>query len=156
MERGGGSGMTFRRRTGSKFNNQKTEWQGETFDSGLELNRWLGLCQDEKDGKITELRRQVRYDFQHNGVLLGWYIADHVYRDAAGELVVEDVKGYRVKGWGKQKKHMLAFHGIAVQEWPPREPRPQRRKARPCPDCGVEEGFMHLGHCELLKEGKGQ
>jgi len=150
--------MSWGRTRANKFNARKVTWEGQVFDSGLELTRWLGLREDLRLGRISELRRQVRYDFVLNGINLGWYVADFVYLNAAGELVVEDAKGCRPKGWGLKKKHMLAFHGIRVIEWPPEDARPvrARKRKRHCPDCGVAEGFEHLCWCTTQGGGVGE
>lgn len=44
----------------NKYGNKKLEYQGEMFDSKLELNRYLYLKQLEARGEIRNLRRQVR------------------------------------------------------------------------------------------------
>lgn len=85
---------------------------GEVFDSAAELRRWRELLLLQRAGKISDLRRQVRFDLVIDGrpVLLRSerypngracrYTADFTYRDIerAAEwpipLTVEDVKGY--------------------------------------------------------------
>lgn len=44
------------------------------------------------------------------------YVADFVYRDRQGRLVVEDVKGVRTKEYIIKKKLMLWVYGIEVKE----------------------------------------
>ena len=44
------------------------------------------------------------------------YVADFVYRDSAGQMVVEDVKGVRTQGYRIKRHLMLAVHGIEVRE----------------------------------------
>ena len=44
------------------------------------------------------------------------YIADFVYKDAEGRLVVEDTKGVRTPDYIIKRKLMLAVHGIQIQE----------------------------------------
>ena len=103
----------------SKYRNKKaTSKSGEKFDSEGELNRWEVLRLLEQAGKISELRRQVKFYFIINGVNCGGYVADFVYTEK-GVQVVEDLKSehtrklalFRIK-----KKLMLAVHGIAIRE----------------------------------------
>jgi hypothetical protein len=66
------------------------------FQSQGEANRWASLRLLEKVGKITKLRRQVRYGLfaiAPNGLQqhVADYIADYVY-DRDGEEVIEDCK----------------------------------------------------------------
>lgn len=44
-----------------KFNNKKMETPDGTFDSKGEWERWLFLKEAEKNGQISDLRRQVKY-----------------------------------------------------------------------------------------------
>jgi hypothetical protein len=112
-----------------KFHNVPVERDGLKFASGLEAERWFELVLMEKAGEIRELRRQVVYRFEVEGVYIGRYTADHVYTiSATGEEVVEDAKGFRPRGWAKQKKLMLACYGLQVKEWPERERRKRRQQ----------------------------
>lgn len=68
----------------------------DRFDSLSEANRWAQLLLYEKLGKITELRRQVRYPLlaqspEGHPVEVGVYVADYVYR-RDGKEVREDRK----------------------------------------------------------------
>jgi hypothetical protein len=103
----------------SKYRNKKTVYDGITFDSNKEAARWLGLKAMWKTGLVFLLERQVPYDLRVNDVLICRYIADFVYHDAQGKLIVEDVKSeptrkkkeYRIK-----YKLMQAIHGITITE----------------------------------------
>lgn len=123
----------------SKYLNKKTEVEGITFDSKKEASYWLYLRQLEKNGEISNLRRQVSFEvipavYGERVVRLktkekresyciqraACYVADFVYVETAtGKQVVVDVKSpitrknaeYRLK-----KKMMLAFNGIEVVE----------------------------------------
>jgi hypothetical protein len=106
-----------RRETRRKYGNKPTVVDGEQFDSQGEAARWQQLKLLEIGDNITELRRQVRYPLTVNGVEICLYVADFVYRDAAG-LHVEDFKSratmtdvYRLK-----KRLMAACHGITIEE----------------------------------------
>ena len=71
-----------------------------TFDSVGEAGRWHTLCRMEARGKITDLKRQVRFNLMAahrlNGALVenkvAQYVADFTYtRD--GKEIIEDYKG---------------------------------------------------------------
>lgn len=107
----------------NKYHAKKATFFGETFDSRKEGERWLVLRSLQKQGKIRDLRRQVKFEltpaFPKADLRSMFYIADFVY-DQNGKTVVEDVKGYR-KGAAyelfKAKKKMLYFrYGYLVTE----------------------------------------
>lgn len=100
----------------SKYGNRKTKVDGITFDSAAEARRYADLVLMEKAGEITDLELQPRYPLLVNGEKVGTYVADFAYRDAAGVLVVEDVKGMRTREYIMKAKLMRAVHGIEVQE----------------------------------------
>ena len=114
---------------GNKFGAKKIidPYTGEKFDSKAEHNRWCELRLLERAGKITKLRRQVKYVLipaQYNGKYKveseTSYIADFVYKDESGTEVVEDVKGYK-RGAAYQlfvikRKLMLQKYGITIME----------------------------------------
>ncbi len=100
-----------------------TATDGTVFDSQREYNRWCNLRLLERVGKISDLKRQVKYElipFQYQSgkvVERGcYYIADFVYCDADGKTVVEDCKGYRTEGYKIKRKLMLFVHGIKIKE----------------------------------------
>ena len=120
----------------NKFNNRKIVFQGETYDSRLELSRFIFLSNREKEGEITNLRRQVEYllipaqygtKIKHLKtkdkevrVLLERscsYIADFVY-ERNGKVIVEDCKGSKyiiTADFKIKKKLMLWVHQIQVK-----------------------------------------
>lgn len=100
----------------SKYGNVKTWVGADCFDSRREAERWLALRLLERQGKITELERQVSYDLTVSGVLVGKIRPDFRYR-RNGKLVVEDVKStptmtplFRWKA-----KHLAAEHGVKLE-----------------------------------------
>jgi len=123
-----------------KYKNHVVTIEGITFDSMKEGNRYRELKLLERAGKITGLQLQVKYilipsqfgrvpDAQRPGgtkrVCLERevsYYADFVYKDADGQLVVEDVKGYRdpaSAAYAKfviKRKLMLERYGIRIIE----------------------------------------
>ena len=120
----------------NKFNNRKIVFQGETYDSQLELSRFIFLSNREKEGEITNLRRQVEYllipaqygtEIKHLKtkdkevrVLLERscsYVADFVY-ERNGKTIVEDCKGSKyiiTADFKIKKKLMLWVHQIQVK-----------------------------------------
>ena len=120
----------------NKFNNRKIVFQGETYDSQLELSRFIFLSNREKEGEITNLRRQVEYllipaqygtEIKHLKtkdkevrVLLERscsYVADFVY-ERNGKVIVEDCKGSKyiiTADFKIKKKLMLWVHQIQVK-----------------------------------------
>ena len=97
------------KRNKNKYFAKAIKADGEVFDSKKEYLRYKELELLERAGEITELRRQVRYlliPSQFDMVTDEHgrrkricverecnYIADFVYRDKRGNLVVEDCKG---------------------------------------------------------------
>ena len=90
---------------------------GQVFDSQKEYNRWCNLRLLERAGKISDLKRQVKYELipKQEGERACNYMADFVYCQD-GETVVEDCKGFRTEGYKIKRKLMLWVHGIKVKE----------------------------------------
>jgi len=76
----------------NKYRNTKNTFLGERFDSLLERDRWIFLKQCEKDGLITELKRQERIQLYCNEKHICDYIADFVFMKD-GEVQIQDTKG---------------------------------------------------------------
>ena len=120
--------------TGKKYGNKKIYEDGEVFDSKKEYRRWKELILLVKAGKISKLQRQVKYTLipsqrepdirgPRGGIRPGKlierevsYIADFVYTDKAGQIVVEDCKGLRTKEYIIKRKLMLHEYGIRIKE----------------------------------------
>lgn len=49
------------KQTNSKYGSNKVEWHGIVFDSKYELQRYLYLLDLQKQGKISQLRRQQKF-----------------------------------------------------------------------------------------------
>jgi hypothetical protein len=99
----------------SKYGAVRTEADGHKFASKKEANRWMDLRLLEHAGHVQELKRQVPYELEVNGITICTYIADFVYRKGA-ELVVEDTKGMKTPLYLLKAKLMLALHGIVILE----------------------------------------
>lgn len=109
----------------SKFGNEKVELSGQTFDSKREGRRYLELQMMLKGGLISELRLQVPFELipaqrdPQTGRTIERavnYVADFVYRDDQGQLIVEDAKGFRTDVYKIKRKLMLWRHGIRIRE----------------------------------------
>ena len=119
-----------------KYGNHKIKNAYGTYDSQLEYARFIFLSNREKEGEITNLRRQVEYllipaqygtEIKHLKtkdkevrVLLERscsYVADFVY-ERNGKIVVEDCKGSKgiITEAAKIKKKLLLWvHGIELR-----------------------------------------
>ena len=115
-----------KRTKNGKYKNRKTEIFGIKFDSKKEAERYIHLKAKEKNGEITGLKRQVRYELipsqRINGKVVERkcdYVADFVYFDELKkETVVEDVKSKatRTSTYIIKRKLMLQKYGIRIKE----------------------------------------
>lgn len=106
----------------SKYRNERSEIDGQTFHSVREMERYCHLKLLQRAGRISELRCQVPFELAPAVVVQGRkrpplrYVADFVYREAgAAALTIEDVKGavtdvYRIK------RHLMAVLGFEIKE----------------------------------------
>lgn len=117
----------------SKYKAKKVTVGDQKFDSKKEYQRWKELSLLERAGKISDLRRQVKYVLipaqykpdtigPRGGVRKGAllerevsYIADFVYIQD-GKQIVEDVKGVRTDTYILKRKLMLWLHNIRIRE----------------------------------------
>lgn len=119
-----------------KYGNNKIKNAFGTYDSELEWSRYVFLSNRQKEGEISDLRRQVEYllipaqygtEIKHLKtkdkevrVLLERpcsYIADFVY-ERNGKTIVEDCKGAKaiITETAKIKKKLLLWvHGIELR-----------------------------------------
>jgi hypothetical protein len=100
-----------------------------------EYNRYLELLNLQLEGKISDLRRQVKYiliEAQREPDIVGprggikkgkllekecAYFADFVYKlTDTGVTIVEDTKGVRTKDYIIKRKLMLKNFGIRIRE----------------------------------------
>jgi len=120
----------------AKYGNHKIENRFGKFDSEIEFSRYLFLSNREKEGKISNLQRQVDYELiptqygkrikhlktkdKEETIVLEkacHYMADFVY-ERDGKVIVEDVKGAKflmTSDFKIKKKLMLWVHHIAIQ-----------------------------------------
>jgi Protein of unknown function (DUF1064) len=106
----------------SKYRNTKCEHDGVKFDSQRERSRWFHLIQLQAAGEIRDLRLQVPFVIAEAAVVAGkkrrarTYVADFVYLTAAGDQVVEDVKGMQTPMYQFKRHLMKTVHGIDILE----------------------------------------
>ena len=132
-----------------RFKPQKVENEYGAFDSKSEYERYLLLLDMERNGLITDLKRQVTYELlpQQTKVVRKQlktkikdvikiverpmtYTCDFTYYDKDGEFIAEEHKGSK---WNVdeavriKKKLLYYFHGIELKfSFPP--PREKKRK----------------------------
>ena len=117
----------------SKYGAKKTTFDGITFDSKREAERYRALVLLQSAGEIADLKLQVSFELlpaqyaptgetYKRGEKAGQskmkciersltYIADFVYtRTADGKTVVEDVKGMKTKEYIKRKLFRWMYH----------------------------------------------
>ena len=124
----------------SKYHAKKVTYDGYTFDSKKEANRYRELRLLEKAGVVTELELQKRYELipaqyesyprygkKGNRLKDGqkcvekavYYLADFDYCQD-GKHIVEDVKGYKGSTayavFALKRKWMLYRYGIKIKE----------------------------------------
>lgn len=107
----------------SKFGAIKTIVDGIMFDSKLEARRYRQLVLLEKAKEISDLKLQVPYPLRVTDCkyckAVGYktYIADFVYTEKGGRVVVEDAKGPITSTYRKKRKLMKMIYGIEIYEW---------------------------------------
>lgn len=102
--------------TVAKYRNRKTVVDGITFDSVKEARRYGELKRLERAGEIRGLELQPRFPIIVNGIKVCEYRADFDYYNAAGNQIVEDVKGFKTPIYNLKKKLMRAVYGIDILE----------------------------------------
>ena len=100
-----------------KYNAKKATFDGITFDSKAEMNRYCELKLMEKAKEISHLILQPEFllleGFRYKGKKIQSmkYIADFQYIEKDGTEVVEDVKGFKTKEYNIKKKLFLHKYG---------------------------------------------
>lgn len=107
----------------SKYKNSKVEIGKNVFDSKKEAQRFTELELLVKNGAISNLQRQVKFELIPSQKIDGKvaeracsYVADFVYKDKEGNTIVEDTKGFRTADYIIKRKLMLYVHGIRIKE----------------------------------------
>lgn len=107
----------------NKYGNHKTEVDGILFDSKHEADRYVELKFLQRIGEIRDLQLQVPFELipkqTEDGKVVERavkYVADFVYYDKVGNLVVEDAKGMKTDAYLLKRKMMRYFKGIEIRE----------------------------------------
>jgi hypothetical protein len=100
----------------SKYGAIPTVLDGIRFASRREADRYAHLRVLALTGLITDLELQPAFALHAlGGTKVAKYVADFAYRDAAGQLVIEDVKGVKTTVFRLKAKWLKAEHGIEVK-----------------------------------------
>jgi len=103
----------------NKYNAQKTMYEGVLYDSKLEARVAYRLDLMKKRGagkeKVSDIKRQVAFSFDLNGVHICKYVCDFVVTFADGHIEHWDAKGVEMREGRIKSKLMLAFFGITVK-----------------------------------------
>ncbi|ENX41562.1 DUF1064 domain-containing protein [Acinetobacter sp. NIPH 2100] len=110
----------------NKFNAQKVELDGMTFDSKKEHKRYIQLKAMQQRGEITSLDHHTKFELASKTKLEGEkrakpavrYFADFTYY-IADKYIVEDVKSAATRKLPsyRTKKHLMkTVHGIDIKE----------------------------------------
>ncbi|NNP69886.1 DUF1064 domain-containing protein [Acinetobacter sp. Ac_5812] len=110
----------------NKFNAQKVEFDGMTFDSKKEYKRYIELKAIQQRGEITRLEHHTKFELAPKTKLEGEkrakpavrYFADFTYY-LAHKYMVEDVKSAATRKLAsyRTKKHLMkTVHGIDITE----------------------------------------
>lgn len=94
--------------------------QPEKIDSKGEARTYIALAEAEDRGYIENLRRQVVFLIEINGVRIGRYTADFTFEHQGRGRVI-DVKGWATDLAKFRRKVVQAVHGIEVEWWKPGE-----------------------------------
>lgn len=110
------------RRDTSKYRAKPTVVDGIRFHSQKEARRYQALRMLLRAGEIQDLRLQPEFPLcpwmsDHSDIrVIGKYRGDFAYETRAGEVVVEDVKGFKTPLYRWKKKHVEAQYGITIRE----------------------------------------
>ncbi|MCU4397809.1 DUF1064 domain-containing protein [Acinetobacter junii] len=111
----------------NKFNAQKIELDGMTFDSKKEHKRYIELKAMQRRGEIFGLEHHTKFELAPKTKLEGEkrakpalrYFADFTYYNTRGEYIVEDVKSAATRKLAsyRTKKHLMStVLGISITE----------------------------------------
>lgn len=106
---------------------EKRTFYGIVFDSKKEMEWYIALSEDEKQGKIQDLKRQVPFTLQEGYTSLQGkkirpitYKADYTFYDTKqGRYRVIDCKGYKTEKYLMKKKifdYVMLKDGIYLEE----------------------------------------
>ncbi len=100
----------------SKYNNQKTTYNGREYDSKKEAKRAWELDMLLKAGVLRSWTPQPSFKITYKGEHICTYRGDFRVRYSDGHEEIEDVKGVRTDVFILKKKLVKAFYGITIKE----------------------------------------
>jgi hypothetical protein len=100
----------------NKYNAEKTIINDEVIDSKLEAGHYADLRLLERAGKITNLRRQVCFEFRVKDILMFRYFADFSFIDRGIKRYI-DSKGLDTPISKLKRKIIEAEYGIKIELW---------------------------------------
>jgi hypothetical protein len=110
----------YRKLTGQrehKYHAKACVIDGISFPSKREGQRYRELRLMEKGGIISDLKCQVPYDLEVNGIHVTRYIADFTYHHVEQKRnFVEDAKGFKTDVYRLKVRLMKAVFGIDILE----------------------------------------
>lgn len=108
---------------------QKINTPDGKFDSKAEYERWCDLKLLQLGGKIFNLRRQVAYPIEINGIHVCVWIADYVYTDfETGREISEDLKGMATDVFKLKRKLVEAYYGFKILVTPAKDYKMDKRR----------------------------
>jgi hypothetical protein len=96
-----------------KYGAKRTEVMGIKFDSKKEANRYLELLLLQRAKEIKELELQPEFlllpsfKYRDKSYREIRYKADFQYKNKLGQIIVEDVKGFKTDVYNLKKKMFL-------------------------------------------------
>ena len=96
----------------SKYNAKRAEVDGIKFPSQKEAKRYHTLKHLRDQGDVLFFLRQIPFDLP-GGVK---YVLDFLIFWASGEVVFEDVKGFKTDIYKLKKKQVESLYNIEIQE----------------------------------------
>lgn len=104
----------------NKYLNDPVDFDGKTFQSTKERDRYITLRMLLREGIIKDLECQVEFILEAADKKVCSYFADFTYTEvASGKMIVEDVKSKatrRLAVYRLKKKLMHACYGITIKE----------------------------------------
>lgn len=109
------------RRSGTKYGNVKTTYNGQLFDSKREAGHAALLDQLRRATNISErvaaVQSQVKFPIEVNEKKIATYVADFVVRFADGREEIHEVKGMKTAVYRLKKKLIEALYGVKILEF---------------------------------------
>jgi hypothetical protein len=100
----------------SKYKNIITTVDNIRFHSKKEANRYRELCILNKSKLILDLELQPNFKITINNKFICNYKADFAYKNKDGEIVYEDVKGFKTQVYKLKKKLTEALYNVTIIE----------------------------------------